>query len=328
MSGRFIPGAFVVVVSVVAVALVWIGVRDDYESFTPPVVTAVDRADCLSPDIATALVAPETRDNSSALRSEGSGYPPADFSPVAVVRCERGETSVGGLTIDSVRLEGDIHAVNDAFREQSRRFPANVQADCAYRQVLPSGLWLVDEAGAAIRPTWPAEPCGFQDGPRAALAELQEVSRDQHLVDGLSADDPGICRDSIGQPFETTTEADINRMAEYDDTRTRPLTETPLATPISDVGRLQVCRYTTDPPLPESRIRLSRQQSSDLMEAASTAPLAGPCDRIAQRVASIDVLRPDGSGGTRVSVELDGCQRIDLLGRRQLPPAILASLLQ
>lgn len=64
------------------------------------------------------------------------------------------------------------------------------------------------------------------------------------------------------------------------------------------------------------------------MEAASTAPLAGPCDRIAQHVASVDVLRSDGSGGTRVSVELDGCQRVDLLGRRQLTPAIIALLLQ
>ncbi|MFC1474245.1 hypothetical protein [Rhodococcus qingshengii] len=139
MSGRFISGAFVVVVSVVAVALVWMGVRDDYESFTPPVATAVDRADCLAPDIATALVAPETRDNSSALRSEGSGYPPADFSPIAVVRCERGETSDGRLSIDSVRLEGDVRAVNGAFREQSRRFRGNVQASCAYGAVLPAG---------------------------------------------------------------------------------------------------------------------------------------------------------------------------------------------
>ena len=112
MSGRFTAGVFIVVVSVVAVALVWTGVRD-YESFTPPVAMAVDRADCLAPDITAALVAPEARDSSIALRPEGSGYPPPDFSPVAVVRCERGETSDGGLTIDSIRLEGDIHAVDD-----------------------------------------------------------------------------------------------------------------------------------------------------------------------------------------------------------------------
>ncbi|NHE62810.1 hypothetical protein G9U53_00585 [Rhodococcus sp. D-46] len=264
MSGRFTAGVFIVVVSVVAVALVWTGVRD-YESFTPPVATAVDRADCLAPDITAALVAPEARDSSIALRPEGSGYPPPDFSPVAVVRCERGETSDGGLTIDSIRLEGDIHAVDDAFREQSRRFPANVRADCA---------------------------------------------------------------ESIGQPFATTTEADMSRMAEHEDTHARPLTETALATPISDVGRLLVCRYSTEPPLPESRIRLSRQQSTDLMEVASTAPPAGPCDLVAHYIASIDVLRPDGSGGTRMAVELDGCQRVNLLGQRQLPPAVIALLLQ
>lgn len=242
MSGRFTAGVFIVVVSVVAVALVWTGVRD-YESFTPPVATAVDRADCLAPDITAALVAPEARDSSIALRPEGSGYPPPDFSPVAVVRCERGEASDGGLTIAAVRLEGDIDAVDDAFREQSRRFPPNVQADCAYRFASPAGLWLVDEAGAAIRPTWPTAPCGLQEQPFAALNRLHEIRREQHLVDGVSAEDAGVCPDSIGQPFATTTEADMNRMTEHEDTHARPLTETALTTPISDVGRLRVCRY-------------------------------------------------------------------------------------
>ncbi|MCD2103749.1 hypothetical protein O4214_02295 [Rhodococcus erythropolis] len=327
MSGRFIAGVFIVVVSVVAVALVWVGVRD-YESFTPPVATAVDRADCLAPDIAAALVSPEARDSSTALRPEGSGYPPPDFSPVAVVRCERGEASDGGLTIDAVRLEGDIDAVDDAFREQSRRFPANVQASCAYRHLLPAGLWLLDDAGAAIRPTWPTEPCGLQEQPYVALSQLHEASREQHLVAGISSDDAGTCAESIGLLFETTTETDVDRMAAHDDTYIRPLTETPLTTPISDVGRLQVCRYSTEPPLPESRSRLSRQQSTDLMEVASTAPPAGPCDLVAQHIALIDVLRPDGSGGTRMAVELDGCQRVNLLGQRQLPAGVIALLLQ
>lgn len=145
MSGRFIPGVFVAVVSVVAVALVWMGVRDDYESFTPPVATAVDRADCLDSDIATALVAPEARDDSSALRSEGSGYPPADFSPIAVVRCERGETSDGRLTIDSVRLEGDMHAVNDAFCEQSRPKSGAEALRVRGRGLLGSSLAITNE---------------------------------------------------------------------------------------------------------------------------------------------------------------------------------------
>ncbi|GAA3175442.1 hypothetical protein GCM10020255_066360 [Rhodococcus baikonurensis] len=94
---------------------------------------------------------------------------------------------------------------------------------------------------------------------------MQEVGREQHLVDGEAADDAGICPESIGQPFTTSTEADKKRMEEHEDTHARPLTETALATPISDVGRLRVCRYSTEPPLPESRIRLSRQQSADLM---------------------------------------------------------------
>ena len=186
----------------------------------------------------------------------------------------------------------------------------------------------VDEAGAAIRPTWPTAPCGLQEKPHAALSQLHEISRAQHPVDGISSDDAGTCAESIGQPFATTTEADMSRMAEHEDTHARPLTETALATPISDVGRLRVCRYSTEPPLPESRIRLSRQQSTDLMEVASTAPPAGPCDLVAHHIASIDVLRPDGSGGTRMAVELDGCQRVNLLGQRQLPPAVIALLLQ
>ena len=212
------------------------------------------------PDITAALVAPEARDSSIALRPEGSGYPPPDFSPVAVVRCERGETSDGGLTIDSIRLEGDIHAVDDAFREQSRRFPANVRADCAYRLVPPAGLWLVDEAGAAIRPTWPTAPCGLQEKPHAALSQLHEISRAQHPVDGISSDDAGTCAESIGQPFATTTEADMSRMAEHEDTHARPLTETALATPISDVGRLRCAAIPPNRrcPSPESACHASR----------------------------------------------------------------------
>ncbi|MQP35309.1 hypothetical protein GEO20_25540 [Rhodococcus erythropolis] len=45
-------------------------------------------------------------------------------------------------------------------------------------------------------------------------------------------------------------------------------------------SHLQRCRYSPEPPLPKSRIRLSRQQTVDLMESVSSAPPAGPCDRI------------------------------------------------
>lgn len=32
-------------------------------------------------------------------------------------------------------------------------------------EVKPAGLWIVDADGRAVRPAWPAAPCGYQAGP-------------------------------------------------------------------------------------------------------------------------------------------------------------------
>lgn len=315
---KFLAVAFVGAVSIFAVASMYFSVRSDSVSFTPPVASIVDHAECTTPDISVPLSGLAQVDSQTPPITE-PGYPPSGFAPVAVVRCERGENAAGGLTIDAVRLEGDVSAAVEAFRIESHRFRGNISASCAIRELVPIGLWFVDASGSAFRPAWPSAPCGFQDAPLEPLTALHEVSRQQHSIDAVSADDPGICPDSIGSLFELTTHDDVERSVRSENTGYSPL-DSPLATPVDDVDRLQVCRYNLGQESPH--IRLTSTDSVELMRAAAAAPIAPPCDLIAQQVASIDLRRADGSGGTQVLAELDGCQRISFGGYRQIPASI------
>ncbi|MFE4498263.1 hypothetical protein ACFRFQ_00290 [Rhodococcus sp. NPDC056743] len=317
---KFLAVTFVGAVSIFAVASIYSSVRSDSVSFTPPVAAIVEQADCTTPDISAPLSGLAQVDSQTPPITE-PGYPPTGFEPVAVIRCERGENAAGGLTIDAVRLEGDVSAAVEAFRTESHRFRDNISASCAIRELEPAGLWFVDASGDAFRPAWPSAPCGFQDAPLAPLNALHEASRQQHPIDAVSADDPGTCPDSIGSLFELTTHDDVDKSvrADSENTRYSPL-DSPLATPVDDVGRLQVCRYNLGQA--SLHIRLPLADSVELMQAASSAPIAPPCDQIAQQVASIDLRRADGSGGTQVFAELDGCQRIGFGGYRQVPASI------
>ncbi|KJF23847.1 hypothetical protein C7T36_08485 [Rhodococcus sp. AD45-ID] len=315
---KFLAVTFIVAVSVFAVAAMYLSVRGDSVAFTPAVASVVDHAECTTPDISGPLSGLAQMDSQFPPTTE-PGYPPSDFEPVALIRCERGENAAGGLTIDAVRLEGDVSAVAEAFRTDSQRFRDNISADCAIREIVPVGLWFVDASGNAFRPAWPSAPCGFQDAPLETLDTLHEVSRQQHPIDAISADEPGICTTSIGSLFDLTTPDDVERSVRSENTGYSPL-DSPLATPVDDVGRLQVCRYNLGQG--SSHIRLTLADSAELMHAASTAPIAPPCDQIAQQVASIDLRRADGSGGTQVLAELDGCQRIRFGGYRQIPTSI------
>ncbi len=86
-------------------------------SYRPPTAAIAERADCLAPDIESTLSAANLNSiDPGRPPAVGVGYPPEHFSPVAVIRCERGENAAGALTIDSVRLEGDVEAAWDAFQ--------------------------------------------------------------------------------------------------------------------------------------------------------------------------------------------------------------------
>lgn len=260
--------------------------------------------------------------------AEGVGYPPADFTPVAVVRCERGENSSGALTIDSVRLEGEVAAAWDAFREESERFPEGTVASCI-RQAPSVAVWFVDDEGHAVRPAWPSTGCGPKDSPIVALAKLREVDRQQHVT-ALRADDPGVCDTKFGSGFSTTTDVDV-RAIPTGSARERIAEGFALSFPIDEVGRLQVCRYreTGDAAIQESRSRLTARQSIDVVREIVAAPPAPACSLVATRTATIPLQRPDGSGGDRIDVELDGCTRATasgLLWQVAVPASVLELL--
>ncbi|WP_051637589.1 hypothetical protein [Rhodococcus sp. UNC363MFTsu5.1] len=299
------------VLAILAIAgAVLIACDGDSVSYRPPTAAIAERVDCLAPDIDSKLSALNSSNiDPGRPPSVGVGYPPRGFTPVAVVRCERGENTAGALTIDSVRLEGDVEAAWDAFRVDSKRFPDNVQASCAVAQNVPAGLWFVDADGRAVRPAWPAAPCGYQRHPIAVLAELHEVDRPQQARQ-LPADNPGVCSEKYGSGFITTTDADVQE-ADGADRRSRLAVNYALAFPIDDVGRLQVCRFieSAGASTQQSRSRLTIDQSVDLVREVIDAPPAPPCALTATRTAQIPLYRADGSGGAKIDIELDGCRR-------------------
>ncbi|CAM3034520.1 Lipoprotein [Prescottella defluvii] len=294
-------------------------------SYRPPVATTFDRADCLAPDIQRRLTV-LADDVDIGPPAEGIGYPPGDFAPVAVVRCERGENPSGALTIDSVRLEGDVAAAWDAFREESERFPDGTMAGCAFPETPSSGVWFVDEVGRAVRPAWPAQPCGVKPGPLTALAKLHEVDRQQHVT-ALRADDPGVCDTKFGAWLATTTDEDVRPETESE-RRARISESFALVSPIDDVGRLQVCRYVEkgEESVQESRSRLTAEQSRDVVRDLVAAPAAPACSLVATRTAVIPLYRADRSGGAGIEIELDGCTRASSwgLGVVVAPASVLA----
>lgn len=292
-----------------AAGAVLIACNGDSVSYRPPKAAIAERADCHAADIDSRLSALNLDSIATGPPAAGVGYPPREFTPVAVVRCERGENGAGALTIDSVRLEGDVKAAWDAFRVDSERFPDNVQASCAVFEIPPAGLWFVDADGQAVRPAWPASPCGLQDHPIAVLAKLHEVDRQQQAKE-LPADNPGVCNEKYGSGFSTTTDTDV-AVAENTDRRSLLAETYALAFPIEDVGRLQVCRYieSADSSSQQSRSRLTTRQSLDLVREIIEAPPAPPCAVTATRTAQIPLYRADGSGGAQIDIELDGCRR-------------------
>lgn len=118
-------------------------------------------------------------------------------------------------------------------------------ASCAYEMTPPVGLWFVDDSGEAFRPAWPASPCGLQNGPIEALAELTEASRSSHST-GYDDRYTTTCQSiSYADGFANTTPEEVAAAEERDD----PLVPS-LVMPIDDVDRLQLCTVATaEPPL-------------------------------------------------------------------------------
>ncbi|MDJ0395659.1 hypothetical protein QMK17_20260 [Rhodococcus sp. G-MC3] len=326
-------GACLLITSSCSYGLQVVGI--DTVSFTPPSADVVAAPECMAEDIFTALTGMGPWDPAIASPAPDPGYPPVGFDPVEVVRCENGVSDQGLMSVDSVVLQGDIDAVDEAFSAKSVRYADNISASCVYAPEVPAGLWLVDAEGRAFRPVWPSGPCGLQEQPLRALQSLDEVSRSAHptgVVDGNRS-----CAGTSGEAyFETTTVDDVAASARWESETGQVLPPT-LVMPISDVALLQICRYHAaeaeagqpNDLVPGSLLAVSRPGSAELIDKLVNAPIARACSQQATRIASMTLLRPDGSGGARVHLELDGCTRVSGFGAdRQVPADVLEILLR
>ncbi|NIL85245.1 hypothetical protein RhoFasGS6_02631 [Rhodococcus fascians] len=299
----------------------------DSVSYRPPTAKVVSAVDCLAENIYTALTGSGPWDPALTAGAPEPGYPPRRFQPVAVVRCERGVDESGIQTVDSVRLEGDIDAVDAAFSVDSERFPPGVMASCAYEMTSPVGLWFVDDADEAFRPAWPASPCGLQNAPIEALAELTEVSRTSHSTGYDDRYTTNCQSSSYVDGFANTTPEEVVAAEERDG----PVVPS-LVMPIDDVDRLQLCTVATttaEPPVDAvgSLTTMSRSDSARLVRSVADAPIAPACNESSTRIASTELRRPDGSGRSFVSFELDGCKRASGFGYyRTIPAEAMAAL--
>lgn len=298
-------------------------------SFRPPIAGMTGTPNCMSENIFAALTGSGPWNASNADDAPTPGYPPRHFEPTEVLRCERALNSDNVLTVDSVRLHGDVGTAMDAFSVDSTRFASGIMASCVSVPEAPVGLWFVDASGRAFRPAWPAEPCGLREEPLHALNELEEVSRDVHST-GYDYDHATVCAGPATiDAFYDTSDSDVADAVERqrNGDSMRPPT---VVAPTDDVGFLQVCTYTGSERADTAQSRsetvtgtsfvLDRSDSIEMVVQIADAPVAQPCSTSATRFASADLRRPDGSGATQLTIELDGCRRVAGMGfLRELP---------
>lgn len=74
-------------------------------------------------------------------------------------------------------------------------------------------------------------------------------------------------------------------------------------------------------PVDGSLKTLSRADSASVARSVADAPIAPACNARSTRVASTELRRPDGSGHSFVSFELDGCKRAAGFGSYRTIPA-------
>ncbi|OZF39766.1 hypothetical protein CH294_05950 [Rhodococcus sp. 14-2483-1-1] len=302
--------------------------ESDTESYRPLTASTTRTPNCMADDIVSALGG-SVWDPNVTVDAPTPGYPPRYFEPVEVLRCERALSDDNVLMLDSVRLRGDVQAAMGEFAVPSNRFASGIMASCAYSIEAPVGLWFVDASGRAFRPAWPAEPCGLRDEPLQLLNELDEVSRTVYST-GYDYDYATVCSGpAMSGEFYETSDADVASAVERRRTGDSMLPPA-LVAPTDDVGFLQVCTYARSEDadaLPAeyetvmgTSFTVDRPDSIELLGYIVDAPIAQPCSTPATLFASTDLTRPDGSGSTHLTVELDGCRRVAGLGfLRELP---------
>lgn len=203
---RFLPGLFACL-SVTLVGCVGATPTVDPSPTDPPlepgpVAEIADAgADCRGSDVVGSLM-PGARPNDER-PSPAAGRIPPDFQPVSVVECvligstpstdgssraepgTSGQQTTDGLretfAIDLVILEGDLAPLIEALARPSE--PPSDGPCPAIADIVPE-IFLVDDAGRAIRPLWPADSCGHAlEGTSDALRQLDAVSSHRLTVE-------------------------------------------------------------------------------------------------------------------------------------------------
>ncbi len=86
------------------------------------------------------------------------------------------------VTVRQTLLTGDLEPLLEALDRPSDPAPADL-ACVAMMQTQPQ-IFLVDATGAAVRPQWPVDACGFlHEGAAETLAGLEEVESTVHIVE-------------------------------------------------------------------------------------------------------------------------------------------------
>lgn len=87
-------------------------------------------------------------------------------------------------------------------------------------------------------------PCGYHPEPLAPLDGLREVTRTSVAVDGVWADNPGVCHPAYGSQFSATSQDAFDGAIAGEQRNSYDwIGGSELDTPTGDVRRLQVCRF-------------------------------------------------------------------------------------
>ena len=225
-----------------------------------------------------------------------AGVVPDDFAPVAAVTCGEylAQTVSAELTttFDEKHWAGDFTRAIERLNAPSEG-PRLNQDRCPIASLvaLPD-LWLVDDRGRAVRPSYPVDECGFQQ-----IGGLREVE----------ALDP---TDTITHTLRLRPE----QLLQWMNCGIQPVV--PFAGDralVRDGYYLggSVCRYTTDPA--GSVKFLGAEQLPENLDDNFAGLLTAPvCTTSATTVVntSLSFYGPEPSDPQPVYIELDGCRRI------------------
>ncbi len=255
----------------------------------------VDSAICRMPEDATFLGLTPPHELSLQVHPR-VGVVPDDFTPIAAVTCDellaQSVSAELNTTFVEHRWEGNFATAVERLNASSEG-PRLDQDSCpiAGLVALPD-LWLIDEHGRALRPSYPVDDCGFQQ--IGGLREVEALELTEHITHTVQ-----LAPDQLNQWMGCGIEAAI------------PVVGDRTVEPGRYTLGSSVCRYITDTE-GVTRFAGADQLISSLEDAFDLLPTAIPCTGSATSVVntSISLYGPKSSTPQTVYIELDGCHRI------------------